>query len=536
MILTIIIVAIAFFLGSIPTGYLISKIIQGKDVRRFGSGNIGATNVGRAMGAKWGILTLVLDIAKGVLAVLLARYALHSNMAIAAAGVMAIAGHNFSIFLKFKGGKGVATALGVFLAIAPKAVLPSLGVFVIMFLASKFVSLGSVSAAATFPLFTIIFGYPVEIIGGSLIGGILIIISHHSNIKRLIKRQENKFSFGEKNRNNYMIKRIAIIGGGSWGTALAIHLSTIGHPISLWIYEKDLAQRLKDSRENDLFLPGFPVPSNVKPTSSLEESLQGAEIVLSAVPSHFCRQVFKQIVPFIREEMMIVSATKGIENESLMRISQIINGLLKEKFQPQLAVLSGPSFAFDVARHHPTAVVIASKDIEVARLIQQEFYSPYFRLYTSKDVVGVELAGSFKNVIAIAAGVIDGLGYGFNTLAALITRGLAEITRMVVTMGGKERTMYGLAGIGDLMLTCSGGLSRNRQVGQRLGKGEKLEDILKSMNMIAEGVKTTKSVRDLSHKFNIEMPITNQVYDILYKDKEPKQAIRELMLRELKSE
>jgi len=200
MILSIVVIVIAYFLGSIPTGYLISKIVQGRDIRRFGSGNIGATNVGRAMGAKWGILTLVLDIAKGALAVLLARYVLDSNGAIAAAGVMAIGGHNFSLFLKFKGGKGVAIALGVFIAIAPKAVLPSLGVFVIMFLAFKFVSLGSVSAAAAFPLFTIIFGYPIEIIAGALIGGILIIIAHRSNIKRLIKHQENKFSFSKKGK------------------------------------------------------------------------------------------------------------------------------------------------------------------------------------------------------------------------------------------------------------------------------------------------------------------------------------------------
>ena len=332
------------------------------------------------------------------------------------------------------------------------------------------------------------------------------------------------------------MKRIAVIGGGSWGTALAIHLCSIRHSVTIWVYERDLAQRIESKRDNDLYLPGFHIPASVKPTSSLERALDGAEILISAIPSHFCRQVLTQIIPFLQEDMIIVSATKGIENQSLMRMSQIITSLLKERFQPQLAVLSGPSFAVDVARHHPTAVVIASRDIELARMIQREFYSSYFRLYTSTDLIGVELAGSFKNVIAIAAGVINGLGYGFNTVAALITRALAEMSRLVIAMGGKERTMYGLAGIGDLVLTCSGDLSRNRRVGQRLGKGERLDDILKGMTMIAEGIKTTKSVMDISRKLNIEMPITNQVYDILYKDKEPQQAVRELMLRELKSE
>jgi glycerol-3-phosphate dehydrogenase (NAD(P)+) len=332
------------------------------------------------------------------------------------------------------------------------------------------------------------------------------------------------------------MKRIAIIGAGSWGTALAIHLSTIGHPVTLWVYERDLAESMQSHRENDIYLPGFTIPEGVKPTNSLEYALDGTDIILSAIPSHVCRQVFKQMLPFLKEGKIIVSATKGIENESLMRMSQIIAGVLKEKFHPSLAVLSGPSFAVDVARYHPTAVVIASEDNEAAQSIQQEFYSPTFRLYTSKDIIGVELAGAFKNVIAIAAGVIDGIGYGNNTLAALITRGLTEMTRLVVAMGGKERTMSGLAGIGDLVLTCSGALSRNRQVGQRLGKGEKLNDIISGMAMIAEGVKTTKSVMDLSQKLTIEMPITNQVYAILYKGKDPQLAIRELMLRDLKSE
>jgi glycerol-3-phosphate dehydrogenase (NAD(P)+) len=332
------------------------------------------------------------------------------------------------------------------------------------------------------------------------------------------------------------MKKIAIIGAGSWGTALAIHLSTIGRSVVLWVYERDLAERIQSHRENDIYLPGFTIPKSVKPTTSLKHALDGADIVLSAIPSHVCRQVFKKMLPSLKEEMIIVSATKGIENESLMRMSQIIEGVLKEKFHPSLTVLSGPSFAVDVARHHPTAVVVASEDNEVAKLIQQEFYSPFFRLYSSTDIIGVELAGSFKNVIAIAAGVIDGLGYGNNTLAALITRGLAEMTRLVVAMGGKERTMNGLAGIGDLVLTCSGALSRNRQVGQRLGKGEKLDDILSGMAMIAEGVKTTMSVMDLSQKLAIEMPITTQVYAILYMGKDPQLAIRELMLRNLKSE
>lgn len=329
---------------------------------------------------------------------------------------------------------------------------------------------------------------------------------------------------------------IAVIGAGSWGSALSVALSNTGHSIRLWVYEEELAASIKESRENSLFLPGIRLPESITPTTDLSEAIRGATYVLTTMPSHVCRRLYEQMLPILRPEMILVSATKGLEIGSLMRMSEVIHTVMEQRFVPRLTVLSGPSFAQEVARGDPTAVVIASADRNAAQTVQKEFSSRTLRLYASDDVVGVELGGAVKNVIAIAAGVIDGLGLGHNPRAALITRGLAEMTRLACACGARSETLAGLAGMGDLVLTCTGGLSRNRHVGFELGRGRKIGDILGSMRMVAEGVKTTDATVALAEKYGIEMPITRQVFRILQGLISPQDAIRELMERTLKAE
>jgi len=332
------------------------------------------------------------------------------------------------------------------------------------------------------------------------------------------------------------MKRIGIIGAGNWGTALALTLTSLGHAVKLRAYEKEVAESIRARQENELFMPGVKLPEAIVATNDLEEALNGAEIVVTAMPSHVCRPLYEQMLPHLRPEMVFVSATKGLDTERLMRMSEVVASVVGKRFSPCLAVLSGPSFAREVARGDPTAIVVASQDREAAESIQKEFSSKTLRLYTSGDVVGVELGGAVKNVIAIAAGVIQGLKLGHNPTAALITRGLAEITRLACACGARRETLAGLAGLGDLVLTCTGELSRNRMVGIELGKGRKLAEILGAMRMVAEGVKTTPATVALAAKHGIEMPITQQVLRILEGQTSPREAIRELMERTLKDE
>ena len=332
------------------------------------------------------------------------------------------------------------------------------------------------------------------------------------------------------------VKRVAVIGGGNWGTALSLTLANLGHSVKLWAYEREVVESIRQRHENVLFMPGVALPDGIVPTNHLAECLDGAEIVLTVMPSHVCRTLFEEMLPHLRHDMIIVSATKGIDTERLMRMSEVVRTVVGTKFEPRLAVLSGPSFAKEVARGDPTAVVVASQDRRAAKSVQTIFSSRTLRLYTSDDVVGVELGGAVKNVIAIAAGVIDGLGLGHNPVAALVTRGLAEITRLACKCGGKRETLAGLAGMGDLVLTCTGDLSRNRAVGVELGKGRRLPEIIGSMRTVAEGVKTTGAAVALADRHNVEMPITRQVDRILQGAVSPRDAIRELMERTLKDE
>lgn len=332
------------------------------------------------------------------------------------------------------------------------------------------------------------------------------------------------------------MRSLAIIGAGNWGTALALTLAQKGSSVRLWAYETAVVESIKAHRENKLFLPGVRLPENITATNELGEALKGVEIVLTAIPSHVCRALFERMLPFLSPDVVLVSATKGIETERLLRMSGVIQEVVGREFPPRLAVLSGPSFAREVAQGHPTAIVVASAEREIAQRVQREFSSKTLRLYTSNDVVGVELGGAVKNVIAIAAGVVQGLGLGHNPTAALITRGLAEMTRLACACGGRRETLAGLAGMGDLVLTCTGHLSRNRMVGVELGKDRKLAEILGSMRMVAEGVKTTKATVALAEKYSVEMPITRQVNRILEGEVSPRDASRELMERSLKDE
>lgn len=332
------------------------------------------------------------------------------------------------------------------------------------------------------------------------------------------------------------MKDLAIIGAGSWGTALAIVLAPRFDRVRLWVYEADLAARMAATRENDLYLPGFTLPELVQVTSSLEVALEGAGMVLSVVPSHLVRGLYQQMLPFLDDSMVFASATKGLENGTLLRMSEVIREVLQPRLSPRIAVISGPTFAREVAQLEPTALVVASEDAGLGEEIQAAFSGPTFRLYANQDPIGVEVGGAIKNVVALGAGVLHGLGLGHNPMAALITRGLAEMTRLAVAMGGKPLTLAGLAGLGDLVLTCHGELSRNRMVGIELARGRSLDEIVGSMRMVAEGIKTTTAAVDLASRYGVEMPISRQMFEMLHSRVSPREAIRQLMERSLKGE
>jgi glycerol-3-phosphate dehydrogenase (NAD(P)+) len=332
------------------------------------------------------------------------------------------------------------------------------------------------------------------------------------------------------------MSRIAIIGAGAWGTALSIVLGRQGrHSVHLWAHEEEVRASVAATRTNPLFLPGQRIPDCITITGDQRDAVQHAEIVISAMPSQHCRSIFQRLTPHLRPEMLLVSATKGLEQSTLLRMTEVICAITEDKCR--VGALSGPSFAAEVARGDPTAIAIASLDQELMTAVQNNFSDSSLRVYRNDDVTGVELGGALKNIVAIAAGVCHGLGLGHNSIAALITRGLAEMTRLVVACGGRTETMSGLAGLGDLVLTCTGELSRNRNVGVELGRGRKLPDIIAGMHgQVAEGVFTTNAAVQLAHTHNVEMPITEQMHAILNAGKAPRQAIQELMSREFKSE
>jgi glycerol-3-phosphate dehydrogenase (NAD(P)+) len=330
------------------------------------------------------------------------------------------------------------------------------------------------------------------------------------------------------------MEKITALGGGSWGTALANLLAEKGYSVTLWVYEKDLAEAIARTRENALYLPNVKLPSTLAVTHALQDAATDASIILNVIPTQHIRTVFSALKGKLPHNQVVVSASKGIEKNSLLTVTGILNQLFGESIRQ--AAFAGPSFAKEVAQKHPTAITLASSDLELAKTLQKVFNADFFRVYTNDDIMGVELGGALKNVIALAAGISDGLGFGDNTRAALITRGLAEIVRLGLKMGAKQSTFSGLSGIGDLFLTCTGAMSRNRSVGLQIGQGKKLGEILASMTMVAEGVETAISARDLAVQLNVDMPIVNEVYKMLYEDKPPRQAVKDLMTREYRRE
>lgn len=330
------------------------------------------------------------------------------------------------------------------------------------------------------------------------------------------------------------MERVTVIGSGSWGTALAVHLGHIGHDVTLWARDAVLAAEMAARCANPVYLPDITFPPSLRSTARLEDALAGAGVVVVAVPSHGVRAVARQMAPRLAPGALVVSATKGIEEGSLLRMSEVLAAELSSA--GAVAVISGPSFALELARGLPTAVVVASASPRSVERVQAEFRSPSLRLYGTPDLTGVEIGGALKNTIAIAAGVVEGLGQGHNALAALITRGLAEVTRLAVAMGGQRETLAGLAGLGDLVLTCTGGLSRNRHVGAELARGRSLGDVLASTKMVAEGVRTTDAALALAARHGVELPIAEQVSAILSGRKDPPTALRDLMGRRQKAE
>ncbi len=331
-------------------------------------------------------------------------------------------------------------------------------------------------------------------------------------------------------------QKIAVIGAGAWGTALASHLARAGHRLLLWAYEEEVARAINQDHENPIFLPGYPLPPHLAATRRLERALAGASMVVMVVPSHVYRQVLTRAAPHLDPQAVLVSCSKGIEQDTGFTMCEVAADVLPKEFHRRLSCLSGPSFAKEVVVGAPTAVTVASRCPQTARRVQLAFATDRFRVYTSPDMVGVELGGAVKNPLAIAAGMVAGLGLGHNTLCALITRGLAEMNRLAQARGGQVVTLSGLAGLGDLVLTCTGEASRNRTVGFRLGRGESIDQITSSMRMVAEGVHNTKTVLALAREAGVEMPIVEAVYQVIYQGMEPMAALDRLMTRQLKAE
>ena len=333
------------------------------------------------------------------------------------------------------------------------------------------------------------------------------------------------------------LQRVAVLGAGSWGITLACHLHQCGYGVSLWEFCKEVAETLHRERQNPDVLPGVSLAESIAVSSHLGEVFADqSDMLVFVVPSHVLRDVARKVAPFITRDVYLVSAVKGIENGTFKRMSEILEEEIPSGLQTRVAVLSGPSHAEEVSRHIPTSVVAASLKMDVAEAVQKVFMSPSFRVYTNPDVLGVELGGALKNIIAIAAGISDGLGFGDNTKGALLTRGLAEITRLGVVMGAQPATFAGLSGVGDLITTCLSRYSRNRYVGEEIGKGRTLSSVLEGMVMVAEGIMTTKAAFQLSQQYHVEMPITTEVHAVLFEEKDPASAVHDLMMRAAKAE
>lgn len=547
-------IAAAYLLGSIPFGLLIGKA-HGVDIREQGSGNIGATNLGRALGKRWAFAAFLLDFAKGIFPVLTAGLMIdaeHGREAIRIlAGTASILGHTFPVFLKFKGGKGVATTFGVIAAVALPAGIAAGLIWVILYLTTRTVSIASLAAGITLPIATCFLDPPPPF-SGRLVFAIavaaLILIRHRKNIARILRGEELTFkkkTKDEQSMENTTLEKtetagtketdspILVLGNGGWGTAIAMVLRSNGHEVRVWGHDADYTREIESSRENRKYLTGLTIPDGIEFGSDVARLSSGVETVFSVVPTQFLRSTLVELREELPATALYVSCSKGFERGTLELPSAIISSLFTES---KTAVLGGPSHAEEVSLGLPATVVVGCEDEILCSRIQQVISSGSFRVYTSKDPRGVEVAGASKNVIALAAGISDGLGYGDNARAALVCRGATELTRLGAALECSKETFAGLSGIGDLVATCTSQHSRNHAVGQRIGEGETLEEILASSDKVAEGVETTRSMYQLSQKIGVELPITAEVYRVLFEEKAPDAAVADLMGRELKRE
>jgi glycerol-3-phosphate dehydrogenase (NAD(P)+) len=541
----------SYLLGSVSFGYWIVRFAKGLDIRTLGSGNAGATNALRAAGKLPGLFTLLGDVLKGLLPVFVGRWLGVGETWAAAAGVAAVLGHVFPVFLGWRGGKGVATAGGAFLALATGPALLTFATFFVIVRFTRYVSLGSVVAALLFPVYWGLFGRLGWSLGPSralflLALGVaaLIVVKHRGNLGRLWRGIERRLGESLENLRPGgvpVVKApIGVVGAGSWGTALAVSWANAGCDVVLWARRPELADSLRRGEPNP-YLPNVALPARVRPTADLAD-LAHCEPIVVVVASHGVRDTVRDLLRAVPARaagspLTLVSASKGVETETQERMTEVFTEEAAAVGRAvDTAVLSGPTFAEEVAKGVPSAAVVAAADHAVAERLQTRLAAPWLRLYTTEDVTGVELAGTAKNVIAIAAGVLTGLGLGHNTLAALITRGLHEITRLGVACGGDPRTFAGLAGLGDLVLTCTGGLSRNRRLGLALGKGKTLQEALAETIQVAEGVRNSLAIARLARAHDVEMPITEQMVQVLYEGKPARLALEDLMRRDLKRE
>ncbi|MBF8299102.1 MAG: Glycerol-3-phosphate dehydrogenase, partial [Dehalococcoidia bacterium] len=504
--------------GAIPFGVILGKLLKGVDVRNYGSGKIGTANVTRSLGVRIGLLVLVLDLAKGVAVVVLARAIGVGPLAQALAGIAAVVGHNWSVFIRFGGGRGVTTGLGALYAISPLAGIVAMIAGFLTMAIFRYVSVGSMV--------------------GAIVGGLgLIVLTTTDRIQvdyllyALIRRNRAAPSpvaaTGQRTRH----MKAAVIGTGSWGTTLAIVLARKGVEVSLWARTAEEAARLSAQRRNLDRLPDHEFPKGLDATPLLDEACKAASLVVVAVPSNSMRENARRLAPYLTPSMLVMSASKGLERDTGKRMSEVIAEEAPAPVRASIAVLSGPNLSKEVADGQPASTVIASASSEVAERGRDMLMSPTFRTYTNLDVIGVEYGGALKNIIAIGAGMSDGLGYGDNAKAAFITRGLAEITRLGVAAGAKPLTFAGLACLGDLIATCASRLSRNYFVGEQLAKGRPLKSILAGMRYIAEGVDTTVAALLLAKRLGVDMPITSYTYKVLFDGMEPERAVVELMSR-----
>lgn len=552
-----------YFAGAlIQAGYWMGKVNK-IDIRDYGSGNAGTTNVMRTLGKKAGIATYLLDAFKAVIADILIHFLIVPHTAIPEmllflyCGLGIVLGHNFPFYLNFKGGKGIAASSGVVISLMlfPKYcfMFTVFGILTFALAAkiSRYVSLASLIGMAMFFVEFLIWGFLgwLPLTGTSLVEGTVIVfalaalafIRHRSNIVRLVHGTERKIGQKKKlNLNTHfcvdwsiIMANISVLGAGSWGLGLALLLNNNGHNVTVWSVLNDEVVMLQTEREHKRCLPGVRIPDSITISGDTANVINNADVLVLAVASPYTRSTAKLIAPFVKEGQIIVNVAKGVEEHTLLTLCQIVE---EEIPQAKVAVLSGPSHAEEVSRGIPTTCVIGAHEKNTAEYLQNIFMSDVFRVYTSPDMLGICIGGALKNVIALAAGIADGLGYGDNTKAALITRGNAEITRLGVAMGANPHTFSGLSGIGDLIVTCASMHSRNRRAGILIGKGYTKDQAMEEVQMVVEGVFSAKAALELSKKYNIEMPIVEQVNKVLFEDKPAAEAVKELMLRDKKIE